>query len=284
MAPGTPPSGHTVRMGRSVTRHVYDVRDTAPGIHRALPSPSLTFVVTVDAPLRMLRPDGGSADFRVCLAGLHDTPGTIVHPGRQAGIHVTVDPLAARALFGLPAAALAGHSLEADAVVGRIGAELCERVDAGATWEVRLAALDDVLARLRRAHADRARTADDLRYAWTRVRDGGSVRDVARETGWSPDHLSRRFAAEFGMRPSVAARTARFHRARNEIVRRAGVGRLDLAGVAADLGYADQAHLAREFRAFAGCSATTWVTEEVHGGLVGSVQDGEPGSGPSSAA
>ncbi|WP_018334133.1 helix-turn-helix domain-containing protein [Actinomycetospora chiangmaiensis] len=260
-------------MGRSVTRHVYDVRDTPPGIHRALPSPFLTFVVTVDAPLRMVLPDGGRGDFRACLAGLHDTPGTIVHPGHQRGIQVSVHPLAARALFGLPAAALAGHSLEAAAVIGRIGEELCDRVDAGATWSTRLAALDDVLARLRRTHDDGRRAGDEVRYAWARVHDGGSVRDVAGEVGWSPDHLSRRFTAEFGVRPSVAGRMARFHRTRHEIARRAGLGRLDLAGVAADHGYADQAHLAREFRALAGCSATRWVAEEVHGGLVGSVQD-----------
>jgi AraC-like DNA-binding protein len=284
VAPGTPSCGHTVRMGRSVTRHVYDIRDTAAGIHRALPSPFLTFVVTVDAPLRMLGPDGGPADFRLCLAGLHDTPGTIVHPGHQRGIQVSVDPLAARALFGLPAAALAGHSVEAAEVLGRLGGELGERVDAGTTWDARLAALDDVLLRLRRAHDDGPRTADDLRRAWARVQEGRPVREVAREVGWSPDHLSRRFTAEFGVRPSVAGRMARFHRVRREIARRAGAGRLDLAGVAADHGYADQAHLAREFRAFAGCSATRWVAEEVHGGLVGSVQDAEPVPGTSSAA
>ncbi|MCD2188894.1 helix-turn-helix domain-containing protein [Actinomycetospora soli] len=271
-------------MGRSVTRHVYDVRDTPPGIHRALPSPFLTFVVPVDEPLRMRRPDGGCSDFRACLAGLHDEPGTIVHPGHQAGIHVSVHPLAARALFGLPAAALAGHSVEAADVVGRIGGELCERVDAGATWPARLAALDDVLARLLRTHDDGPRAVAELRHAWGRVQDGGSVRDVAREVGWSTDHLSRRFAAEFGVRPSVAGRMARFDRVRREIARRAGLGALDLAGVAADHGYADQAHLAREFRALAGCSATTWVAEEVHGGLVGSVQDGPQADGPSSAA
>jgi AraC-like DNA-binding protein len=35
-----------------------------------------------------------------------------------------------------------------------------------------------------------------------------------------------------------------------------------LAGVAADTGFFDQAHLAREFRALAGCSPTAWLAEE----------------------
>jgi AraC-like DNA-binding protein len=36
-----------------------------------------------------------------------------------------------------------------------------------------------------------------------------------------------------------------------------------LADVAADCGYADQQHLAREWRALAGCSISTWLDEEL---------------------
>ena len=41
-----------------------------------------------------------------------------------------------------------------------------------------------------------------------------------------------------------------------------------LADVAAAGGYFDQAHLAREFAAFAGCSPSQWIAEEI-----GFVQD-----------
>ena len=123
-----------------------------------------------------------------------------------------------------------------------------------------------------------------MAYAFGRISRGDvPIAALATEIGWSGRHLTGRFRAEFGVRPSVAGRMARFDRARHEIVRRAGRGALDLAGVAADHGYADQAHLAREFRALAGCSATTWVTEEVRSGLVGSVQD-DAGTDPRSSA
>jgi AraC-like DNA-binding protein len=36
-----------------------------------------------------------------------------------------------------------------------------------------------------------------------------------------------------------------------------------LADLAADCGYFDQAHLAREFRALAGCPPSQWLAEEV---------------------
>jgi transcriptional regulator GlxA family with amidase domain len=51
----------------------------------------------------------------------------------------------------------------------------------------------------------------------------------------------------------------RFDRARREVARRGG---RDLAGVATAAGYADQSHLDREFRAFAGVPPSRWWTEE----------------------
>ncbi|MEJ2869037.1 AraC family transcriptional regulator [Actinomycetospora sp. OC33-EN08] len=267
--------------------HPYEVHSGAPGapgVHRGLPSPYLTFVVTVSGPLLLARPDGGPARFRACLGGLHDTPEHILDPGHQVGIHVAVHPLAARSLFGVPAAALGGRSYEAAEVIGRIGAEVAERIDDERTWPARLAALDDVFARLHARYGDGPRADDGVRHAWRRIVGGQGVGATAREVGWSPDHLTRRFAAEFGVRPKVAGRMARFDRARRVIAARAVAGTLDLAAVAADLGYADQAHLAREFRALAGCSASQWVAEEVHGGLVGFVQADGDDDAPSSAA
>ena len=139
-----------------------------------------------------------------------------------------------------------------------------------------------------------------MRHAWRVLTapEPAAVGALARDVGWSGDHLGRRFRAEFGVGPRVAARMARFDRTRRDVARRAGQGALALADVAATHGYADQAHLAREFRALAGCSPSRWVEEEVRAGLsggsddldaglgrdVGSVQDAPSSSPPSSAA
>jgi transcriptional regulator GlxA family with amidase domain len=67
-----------------------------------------------------------------------------------------------------------------------------------------------------------------------------SIAQVAREVGWSDRHLARGFRREIGLTPKAAARVIRFDRARRLPPRHSG------AVVAAECGYADQAHLIRE--------------------------------------
>ena len=84
----------------------YRQEGLAPGLHRGLPSPFLTFVVTLDDPLEMLaHPDPRQAPGRYdgLIGGLHTRPALIGHPGRQAGLQLSLTPLGARALLSAPA-------------------------------------------------------------------------------------------------------------------------------------------------------------------------------------
>ncbi|MFC5137907.1 helix-turn-helix domain-containing protein [Actinomycetospora rhizophila] len=261
-----------------VAYHGYDLRGGAPGVHRGLPSPYLTLIVTFGEPLTMRAPDGTLVRRDVAIGGLHTTPESIVHDGRQSGLHVVLDPLAARALLGRPAAELAGVTVDGDAVLGGVARELHERVEEAEGWAGRFAAIDDVL---HRALDDGARpVAPEVRAAWRRVvRSGGTVpvRALADEVGWSERHLGQRFRAEVGVAPKVAGRMARFDRARRRLAARAAAGApLGLADIAADGGYADQAHLTREFGVLAGCSPTRWIAEEI-GNIQDPVMPGEAG-------
>ncbi|MEJ2884928.1 helix-turn-helix domain-containing protein [Actinomycetospora aeridis] len=263
---GRPPGA----LAGHVTYHGYDLRGGQPGVHRGLPSPYLTFIVTFGEPLTMRAPDGSLVQRAVALGGLHTTPEAIVHDGRQSGLHLSLDPLAARALLGRPAAELAGITVDGDAVLGALAHELHERVEEADGWDGRFAAVDDVL---RRCLGTPFRpVAPEVREAWRRVvRSGGTVpvSALADEVGWSERHLGQRFRAEVGVAPKVAGRMARFDRARRRLAARASAGEpLRLADIAADGGYADQAHLTREFGALAGCSPTRWVAEEI-----GNIQD-----------
>jgi transcriptional regulator GlxA family with amidase domain len=96
--------------------------------------------------------------------------------------------------------------------------------------------------------------------AWTLLQEGPvRVTDVAAAVGYSPRHLSTRFAREYGLPPKVLARLARFHRSR-ALLQVAQPP--SLATVAAACGFADQAHLTREWRAFAGAPPTAWRAAE----------------------
>jgi AraC-like DNA-binding protein len=79
------------------------------------------------------------------------------------------------------------------------------------------------------------------------LRAGTDVGELAGRLGVSVRSLHRRSVAAFGYGPKVAQRILRFHRAL--ALTRAGAPR---AATAHALGYADQAHLAREVRALAG--------------------------------
>jgi len=77
--------------------------------------------------------------------------------------------------------------------------------------------------------------------------DGSAVTKVAREIGWSSRTLQRQCRAIYGYGPATLRRVLRFRRA--ALLLDAG---LPAAEVAVRAGYADQPHLHREVREFAG--------------------------------
>ncbi|GIE92739.1 helix-turn-helix transcriptional regulator [Paractinoplanes rishiriensis] len=238
----------------------YRQRGLPPAKHRGLPSPYLTLIFTMDEPLEIAaHPDPGQppGSYRSLLGGLHLRPALITHPGRQSGLQVALRPHGCRALFGLPAAEVAGLDVDAAAVLGDgLVDEIRDRVRSAADWPGRFGALDAVLRRLPRE--DRPGVPAEIAYAWRRLLAGTApVAAVADEIGWSGRYLTDRFRAEFGLRPKEAARVARFDRARWAL---RPTGRL--ADVAALHGYADQSHLVREFHALAGCTPSRWLADE----------------------
>jgi AraC-like DNA-binding protein len=77
-----------------------------------------------------------------------------------------------------------------------------------------------------------------------------SVEEMAQRTGMTPRTLQRWFARNVGLPPRRYLRLLRFHKAFEEVP-----GQPSLADHAAASGFADQAHMAREFRSLAGVPA-----------------------------
>jgi AraC-like DNA-binding protein len=280
----------------------YRQEGVAPARHRGLPSPELTFIVTLDDPLAIdAHPDPGQpADsYDTLLGGLHTSPALVSHQGRWSGVQLGLTPLGARMLLGLPAAGLANWDAEATDVIGGFAARLRELVVEQPTWAGRFAVIDRLLER-RAAEVeadDRATVRPEIGYAWRRLRQtqgGVGVAALAAETGLSARRLGSLFRDEFGLAPKEAGRVFRFTHARRKIGQAAMDGRLGagaiggpagedaatgigeaggrgsangsaattFARLAGECGFYDQAHLAREFRALAGCPPSVWLAEE----------------------
>jgi AraC-like DNA-binding protein len=243
----------------------------APARHRGLPSPELTFIVTLDNPLAIdahPNPAQPAESYDTLLGGLHTSPALVSHQGRWSGVQLGLTPLGARTLLGLPAAELANWDAEATDVIGGFAAELRELVVRQPTWAGRFAVLDQVLKRrAAEAEAERRDTVrPDVHYAWRRLREtrgGVRVAELAAETGLSARRLGALFQAEIGLAPKEAGRVFRFTHARQQIGQAMADGAGGtFAGIAAECGFYDQAHLAREFRALAGCPPSVWLAEE----------------------
>ena len=256
---------HTV--GPPLDRYVrlavgYRYAGAPPGVHIGMPSGTLTLVVPFDEPLHLSGVGlSRRTPFEGVLAGLATAPTLIHHEGRQHGVQLGLTPAGARALFGLPAAELAGRSVELEDILGRVARSLRDELQEYATWRERFAAVERVVLGLVRNHDSGREPAPEVREAWRRIRQGGGqtrVAAVASDVGWSTRHLEHRFRGEFGITPKSAVRLTRFERS-VEAVRDPRRG---LADVAADCGYADQSHLAREWRDLAGLPPSRWRVED----------------------
>jgi AraC-like DNA-binding protein len=250
--------------------------DGPSGAHRGLPSRHLTFIISLDEPVDIVRMPGGAqapGRFQAFVGGLHAAPASIRHEGFQYGLSLELTPLGARALLGLPAGALAYMVVGLEDVFGRAAIGLVDRLVTSPGWRERFAVLDEVL--VRRLQEGR-RPPSEVSRAWERlVSTDGAVEAtaLAADVGYSRRHLGELFRRELGLSPKVAGRVLRFERSRRLLEQ---PGRPGLATVAARSGYYDQAHLTREWREIAGCTPTTWMAEELP-----FVQDARHGSGAS---
>lgn len=201
------------------------------------------------------------ASFVAMVGGLHDAPAVIAQGAPQTGLMLGLTWRGARALLGLPAGELAGDVVDLGDVLGRRLGPLIDRLASTPDWPSRFALLDAALLTLAGRGRGERGVAPEVGYAWDRLAEtDGTLRieQLAGEVGWSRRHLGARFRREIGLAPKAAARVIRFERA---CARLLIPSRPTLATVAADAGYVDQSHLARDFRELAGLTATQWLAE-----------------------
>ncbi|HET7716052.1 MAG TPA: helix-turn-helix domain-containing protein [Bauldia sp.] len=188
-------------------------------------------------------------------AGLTDGPVRIRSSGASHCLQIDFTPLGAHRYFDRPMHELTGRMVPLDDLEDPTLRDLRERLGEARSWSRRFVlAVDAVSRRLAESPAPAPATA----WAYDRiVATGGAVRvaAIAERLDWSRKHLAARFREEVGMSPKTIARIARFNRAQAMAASGEAGG---WAEVAAACGYADQAHLVREFAEFAGATPGAW--------------------------
>jgi AraC-like DNA-binding protein len=254
-----------------VTSYVgFELRGFPPGVHLGAPGRSLNLVISLSEPLDVAADTAAvqrSGRFDAVAGGLTSRSVAIVHNGEQHGLRLSLTPLGARAIFGMPSAALAHDLVDLDDVLGALGSELVERLRGATTWAARFAIIDGVLGRSIERRTGHRHAADRIRpevdEAWRRLvaaRGQLQIGALASDLGWSRRHLGDRFRSEIGLTPKEVARVLRFEHAYQLATTETPPGWADLSATA---GYADQAHLVREWRGFTGYAPTVWRRMEV---------------------
>lgn len=187
------------------------------------------------------------------LLGVKLAPIPVMHLslGSTKTLGVELYPWAGRQLFGADLPNSLNPMLEHERVAREVNALL-----GLAAWPEAREVVVDWLGRLIAAggyeQGTGVRAALELYGAFGQTHVG----DLAQALNLSPRQLERRFVSEVGLSAKTLARLIRFEETFNRLALEPGTS---LAALSFDLGFADQAHLTREFRAFSQMTPKTFT-------------------------
>jgi len=226
------------------------------GRERVLPTGDAHVVFLFgDEPLRVWEPAGPSESCRLGFAVVGGARAMayqkeVRRPATSVGAQLR--PGAVQALFGVPAHELAFRHTDLRELWGALADETRERLAGETTAQARLDRLERVLlARSRRLHGLHPAVAQAL----LALSSGGRVREAVAGSGYSHRRFIDLFVGAVGLTPKLYVRVRRF---RTLLRRAAERPQARWADLAQDAGYADQAHLTREFRELASMSPGEW--------------------------
>jgi len=185
------------------------------------------------------------SDGVLSVAGPDTAPYHVQHKGQAEYVGIRFVPGAAPALLGVAACELRDQRVDLADVWGKSAVESIADDLAAAPGEAEL-----ILQRALVQRLPNAPPPDPLIQALVRKLGGAqaAVAAAAEELGLSDRHLRRRCEIAVGYGPKTLVRVLRFQRFRGLADR----GGASLAQLAIEAGYADQAHLNREYLRLAG--------------------------------
>jgi len=208
------------------------------------------------------------------VAGLYDTWAAVEGPADSCALQVNLTPFAARALLGVPLWSLHNETIELPTVLGRSGAALVEELGNLRHWTDRFARLDQFLRDRRVAEIT---PPLEVQWCWEQLASSGGRTPIAALTsyiGWSPRRLIAAFRDHVGVPPRTVSGIRRFEAVIASVMHSDPQQRVAWTSVAFECGYADQAHLIRDFNRFAGCTPTAFLRAQLPDG--GGVMEAVP--------
>jgi AraC-like DNA-binding protein len=254
--------------------HLLDASGYTPPIHRFAPRPELADVVRrYWMPVWSL-PDGHVSvqrvlQYPVCLIVVSHDYALLVGPssglstreltGTGWAVGTMLQPAAGLALVGGPVERLTDQAvpLPDESLAHRIRAAIGDDPDDPDRQQQAVSAVEDALTRLLPVD-DEGRLVNAIVEYVEGDPEVQRVGQVCDKFAITERTLQRLTARRIGLSPKWLIQRRRLHEAAERLRE---VERPDLARVAADLGYADQAHFGRDFRAVTGLTPGEFAAE-----------------------
>jgi len=272
-------TGHE-RIDPTERAHLLDEEGYTPPIFRYLPGPGMTDLVRrYWVPIWSMPPETSTVQrvlqYPVCLLVVSHEYAVMVGPdtglGRQElsgegwAVGVMLQPAAGAMLLGGPVSGLTDRRMLLEDVAGLDGAALTGGVRAAmaaapreeSSHRAALAQVEQALLAVGPVDDEGVLVNDIVAFVEDRS-DVQRVGQICDAFGLGERALQRLTARRIGLSPKWLVHRRRLHEAAERL--RAGV-RVDLARVAADLGYADQAHFTRDFRKVTGLTPGAFAAE-----------------------
>jgi AraC-like DNA-binding protein len=231
---------------------------------REVPFPGIPLVLSFGSAWEVQEPSGRTEKHSSFVAGIHAAPALVRGPATWGCIELRLTPVGAHRLLGVPMHELANRTIALADVMSETR-ELDEQLHEAGSWDERFDLVERFLAR---RLVESAPPSPGVDWSWEHLRrTNGRTRisHLAEELGWSHRRLIARFREQIGVTPKVLARVIRFDRAASAL--RSPVAP-ELAEIAFDCGYFDQAHLNREFRELAGTTPASFRAAQRESGAV----------------
>jgi AraC-like DNA-binding protein len=176
--------------------------------------------------------------------------------GRSAVIAAKFRPGGFHAFARAPIVKLTDRTVPLGDIFGAVGVAVEHAVERAHTDADRMTAIEDFLRRQQPAPDEHAARAGEIVSAVAECRDIVKVEDLVSRHGISARTLQRLFAKYVGVTPKWVIQRYRLHEAAETLGRGPAI---DQAALALALGYADQAHFVRDFKAMVGTSPAAYA-------------------------